>query len=458
MNKKKILLLSDDLRSHSGVATMSKEIVLGTIHKYDWVQLGTMINHPEMGKVIDISEDLKKNMGIENAYMKVYPYNTYGDMNVLRQIIKLESPDAILHFTDPHFWIWLYDNEHEIRKNIPIMYYHIWDNIPDPKYNRDYYESCDWIGCISKQTYGIVKRVGKMDTSKTYKPLEDWQVSYVPHGVNPNIFRPLTEFKDEGLKSSLLDKNYKFILFFNNRNIRRKKPADVMYAYKLFCDDLPVADAMQCVLVMHTSPVDDNGTDLIRVKNDLCPNYNVLFSQTVIGQDSLNEIYNMADCTINISDAEGFGIATAESVMAGTPIIVNVTGGLQDQCGFNVNGLGFEEEDYVKFGSLHNKEKWDFLSHGEWVVPVWSTSHKLNGSPMTPYIYDDNVNVGDVKDAIMRVYNWGRDKRKENGLKGREWFMKNLSSQNMCNKMIEGIETTFANFKKKNNYELYKII
>jgi hypothetical protein len=46
MNKKKILLLSDDLRMTSGIATMSKEIVLGTIHKYDWVQLGAAIKHP----------------------------------------------------------------------------------------------------------------------------------------------------------------------------------------------------------------------------------------------------------------------------------------------------------------------------------------------------------------------------------------------------------------------------
>ena len=35
--KKKILLLSDDLRMHSGIATMSREFVIGTAHEYDWV-------------------------------------------------------------------------------------------------------------------------------------------------------------------------------------------------------------------------------------------------------------------------------------------------------------------------------------------------------------------------------------------------------------------------------------
>ena len=46
MNKKKILLFSDDLRMSSGVGTMSREIVMGTVHKFDWVQVGGAIKHP----------------------------------------------------------------------------------------------------------------------------------------------------------------------------------------------------------------------------------------------------------------------------------------------------------------------------------------------------------------------------------------------------------------------------
>ena len=50
--------------------------------------------------------------------------------------------------------------------------------------------------------------------------------------------------------------------------------------------------------------------------------------------NQLNYLYNIADVTINIASNEGFGLGTCESLMAGTSIIVNVTGGLQDQCGF----------------------------------------------------------------------------------------------------------------------------
>jgi glycosyltransferase involved in cell wall biosynthesis len=451
--KKKILLLSDDLRMTSGIATMSKEIVLGTIDRYDWVQLGGAIKHPEFGKVVDINDDVRKRTGIEDANLKIIPYNGYGDIGILRKLLADEKPDAILHFTDPHYWQWLYDNEHEIRQICPILYYHIWDNLPDPKYNRDFYESCDWIGAISKQTYGIVHRVGKLIDEVTYKPLEDWQISYVPHGINPDVFKPIDKISDEINQFLFSKKKYDFILFYNNRNIRRKQPSDVIYSYRLFCDMLPKEQSEKCLLLMHTSPVDDNGTDLNAVKDAICADYDVKFTNIKLEQDKLNELYNASDCTINIANNEGFGLATAESLMAGTPIVVNVTGGLQDQCGFN-----YTADDYITFGTLHNRKSHGSTLHGEWVVPVWPSAINLNGSVPTPYIFDDRVNDDEVANAIAEVYSWGKESRKERGLKGREFAIEHLSAKVMCNKMVEGIEKTLKNYKPKERFNLYKIV
>ena len=451
--KKKILLLSDDLRMTSGISTMSKELVLGTIHKYDWVQLGAAIQHPEFGKVVDINQDVRDRTGIEDANLKIYPNHGYGDINILRTLLALEKPDAILHFTDPHYWQWLYDNEHEIRQQVPILYYHIWDDLPDPKYNRDYYESCDWIGCISKQTYGIVHRVGKMIDEVTHKPLEDWQISYVPHGINQKVFKPLDNVSDDIKKLIFGDKEYDFVLFYNNRNIRRKQPSDVIYSYKLFCDKLPKEHSDKCLLLMHTAAVDENGTDLPAVIEALCP-YDVKFTGLKLEQDKLNEIYNLVDCTINIANNEGFGLTTAESLMAGTPIIVNVTGGLQDQCGFN-----FTADDYISIGSLHNKEKSKHLVlEGEWAFPIWPSAINLNGSVPTPYIFDDRVNDDEVANTIATVYAQGRPERKRRGLLGREFMIKNLSSDIMNNSLIEGIERVFENYKPRKRFDLYKIV
>jgi glycosyltransferase involved in cell wall biosynthesis len=450
--KKKILLLSDDLRMTSGISTMSKELVLGTIHKYDWVQLGAAIQHPEFGKVVDINQDVRDRTGIEDANLKIYPNHGYGDINILRTLLAVEKPDAILHFTDPHYWQWLYDNEHEIRQQVPILYYHIWDDLPDPKYNRDYYESCDWIGCISKQTYGIVHRVGKMIDEVTHKPLEDWQISYVPHGINPKVFKPLDNVSDDIKKLIFGDKEYDFVLFYNNRNIRRKQPSDVIYSYKLFCDKLPKEHSDKCLLLMHTAAVDENGTDLPAVIEALCP-YDVKFTGLKLEQDKLNEIYNLVDCTINIANNEGFGLTTAESLMAGTPIIVNVTGGLQDQCGFN-----YSADNYITFGTLHDRKTHGSTLHGEWAFPIWPSAINLNGSVPTPYIFDDRVNDDEVANTISTVYAQGRPERKRRGLLGREFMIKNLSSDIMNNSLIEGIERVFENYKPRKRFDLYKII
>ena len=86
MNKKKILLMSDDLRMHSGVATVSRDIVFQTADRFDWVQLAGAIKHPDGGRVFDMSEALQIETGIENPYLKIYPINGYGNPMVLREI------------------------------------------------------------------------------------------------------------------------------------------------------------------------------------------------------------------------------------------------------------------------------------------------------------------------------------------------------------------------------------
>ena len=460
MAKKKILLLSDDLRMSSGIATVSKELVFGTFEHYDWVQLGAAVNHPEKGKEIDLGEDARKVSGVKDASLKIIPWTGYGDANILRELIMRHQPDVILHFTDPRYWRWLYEMEAELRQNIPILFYHIWDDLPDPHYNRNYYESCDWLGCISRQTYGIVSRVGNID-SETIQPLEDWQVDYVPHGINSNIYKP-TEVPQDFRKQLLGDKDYKFVLFWMNRNIKRKQPSDVIWAFKKFVDGLPEEDRDKTCLIMHTAPRDQNGTDLIEVADKIAPGCDIKFSTDRVTQEQLNWLYNLSDCTINIAGNEGFGLVTAESVMAGTPIIVNVTGGLQDQCGFKKKSTKkyFTADDYKQIGSLHDWRKWkDKVTHGEWVKPVFPRVQTMVGSLPTPYIIDDKVDVYDVTDAIRYWYDIPREERTKKALIGREEFLgeMGLNHTNMCKTLVDGIETTFKNWKPRKRFNVYKI-
>jgi len=461
MGKKKILLLSDDLRMSSGVGTMSKEFVLGTTHHYDWVQIGGAIKHPEEGKVVNMDESIRNETGVEDAKLTIYPINGYGNQELLREVMIREQPDAILHYTDPRFWRWLYEMEHELRQEIPIYYYNIWDDFPAPKYNEFFYESCDLIMNISKQTVAIVNDVWKKN------PPEDWQVTYLPHGINENVFYPISVFDDEykrveSLKKQLTDDSVEFILFYNNRNIRRKMPGDVVLAFKTFCDTLPKEEADKCALLMHTQPKDENGTDLPAVCEAICPEYKVYFSDKKLEPRELNYLYNMADVTINIASNEGFGLGTCESLMCGTPIIVNITGGLQDQCGFRLNGKHLTEKDYLEIKTLHDDRKWKNnkdLTWGDWVKPVWPSNRALVGSIPTPYIFDDRCRFDDAAQAIKEWYDMGHESRSKCGVSGREFVTSKesmMTGKMMSQNFIDHMDRAFEKWKPRKRYSIFE--
>lgn len=455
--RKKILLLSDDLRMPSGVGTMSREIVLGTSHRYNWIQLGAAINHPDAGKVMDASDSLSKELGIPDASLKIFPYNGYGDHNVIRYLMMTERPDAILHFTDPRYWLWLYHMEAEIRETVPLAFYHVWDDLPFPKYNVNYYRSCDLITCISRQTYNIVKNVW-LDGPKP----EKWQIKYIPHGINPKLFYNVTADDELKAVTDLRKKMFAgeevdFVVFYNNRNIRRKMTGDVILAYRHFLLQLPKEKQDKCRLLLHTQPVDDNGTDLYAVFRDVAPEVKFVFSTDRVPPSAMNLIYNNVDVVINMASNEGFGLSTLEGIMSERIIIANVTGGLQDQMGFRdeKGELLHEDKHYgSKWGSNHDGR---YKTHGEWVVPVFPNNLSLNGSPPTPYIFDDRADWREAGNKIMEVYKMSKAERVRRGALGRQYCLENgFTSADMCKNFIESLDAMFANWKPRKRWNVYK--
>jgi len=455
--RKKILLLSDDMRLHSGIATMARELVIQTAHHFNWVNLGGAMKHPDEKKGFDLSEDVNKQCGIEDSYVRLYATSGYGTAEIVREIIKAEKPDAILHFTDPRYWTWLYDIEREIRQQMPLMYLNIWDDYPAPLYNKAYYECCDLLMGISKQTVNINKLV--LEEATNGKIIE-----YVPHGINEDYFFPITpEYKNydkylQFKKNIFEGKEIEFVVFWNSRNIRRKSPGDVILAYRQFCDTIGEEKAKKCALIMHTQPVDENGTDLYAVRDAMCdPNYvNVFFSQDRLGAEQMNWLYNLADVTALISSNEGWGLSLTESMMSGTMIIGNVTGGMQDQ-------MRFEDEDgnwYTPSFEIPSNHMGRYKKHGEWAVPVFPSNISLVGSVPTPYIHDDRCDFRDVAQAIKQVYDLPKEERQRRGLVGHEWALSEesmMSGRNMGRNLIKYVDQTFEQFVPRTKYDILKV-
>jgi len=455
--RKKILFLADDMRVTSGVGTMAREIIEGTAHRFNWVQVGAAVSHPEAGKVLDVSDGVNQELGMTDASVKIIPYNGYGDSRLIRQVLEVEQPDAILHFTDPRYWIWLYQIEHEIRQKIPMFFYAIWDDLPYPYYNENFYRSDDWIGCISKQTYNIVKHVSRKE------PRAPWSLTYVPHGINTKKYHPISDNDPELLetrKTLFGDADVEYVVLYNSRNIRRKMTSDILLAFDHFMKQLPLEKREKCRLVMHTQKIDEHGTDLPVVIRDVVPDIEkyIVWSESRMETKYLKFLYNIADVTINLSSNEGFGLGTCESIICGTPIIVNVTGGLQDQCGFvNDEGEYLDPENDFNYEWGTNADG-RYSNHGEWAFPVWPASRSLQGSPLTPYIFDDRASWVEAADRLLEVYKLGREERKRRGELGRQYALGpgQFTAERMCELFIQDMENAWENWTPRKRFTLVK--
>ena len=453
-DRKKVLLLCDDIRMHSGVATMAREIVMGTAQHFNWVNIGGAIKHPDEGKGFDLSQDVNKEVGIEDADVKLFAVSGYGTPDVVRQVMAQEKVDAILLFTDPRYWTWMFEMEREIRQHTPIFYLNIWDDYPTPNYNRDFYRACDLLMAISKQT----KNINELVLGEEAK---DKVIKYVPHGINSEVFYPINKKEEvEDLaqlrKDMFLGREFDFVVFWNSRNIRRKSPGDVILSYRHFCDKIGPEKASRCALVMHTAPVDNNGTDLNAVVEALGTDYfNVFFSANKLTPAQMNQLYNVADVTMLISSNEGWGLSLTESMMAGTPIIANVTGGMQDQ-------MRFETEDgkWIEFSrEFPSNHMGTIKKCGKWAKPVFPSNISMVGSVPTPYIHDDRADFRDVAEAIEYWYNMSQEERDEAGRAAREWVTSEesgMSSSAMCKNVIESMDEAFAKWEPRSRFDLYE--
>lgn len=287
-------------------------------------------------------------------------------------------------------------------------------------------------------------------------------LSYVPHGLNPKQFYKQTpespdwndfvKFRDEFKNKHDVD----FVIVFNSRNIRRKQPGDIILSFRRFCDQLPKEQSKRCCLVMKTAPVDENGTDLIAVRRAICPNYKVLFDQDWRTPQQMNWLYNLADCTFFMSSAEGFGLAANESLLCGTMIIAPVTGGLQDQMRFE-DGDGNWVDVNCNFTSNHRGK---YKKCGKWAYPIFPRGRALQGSPWTPYIFDDYSDAEDAAIGLKYIYDLGPEQRDLNGLEGQKWVLgqeSGMSSPIMNERFCKSIDYLFETWNPKPKYEIVKI-
>lgn len=397
MKKKTILMLSDHPLSTSGVGTQARWLITGLTNtgKYSFRCFGGAVKHDDY------------NLNVVNQDFIIKPTDGFGDRNLLRQTLVQLQPDALVLFTDPRFFIWVWEMEDEIRKICPITYWHLWDNDPWPDFNRVLYESTDLINCINWPTYQMVKERFPEKTN------------YIPHAVPKDLYKPLPDEDVLRFKKKLLGENRldHFIVGYVSRNARRKMPSDIVVSWKMFLDELEKKHGhRKATLVMHTEPLDPEGPNLYHVIETMNVADNVIFSKSRVGFEEMSLLYNSFDTIVNRSCNEGFGLPTLESMMCGKPIIALKTGGLTRQ--------------------VQNYETGE-----QYGVGLDPDVRCLTGNQLVPYIYEDFISHKSLSDAYMKMYELGPEARKELGLKA----MKHAHEEYDIDKMIKEWDDSLTN-------------
>jgi len=393
MTKKiKVLTLSDHPLSPSGVGTQTKYVIEALLKsgKFEVLSLGGAMKHKDYTPTVvePYGED-----------WRIIPVDGYGTQEMIRSVIRNERPDILWFMTDPRFYEWLWDMENEIRPLLPMVYYHVWDNKPLPMFNKKFYESNDHIATISRVTHECVRGVAPETSS-----------SYIPHAVDSEYFYPRTLEERQSLRNQIVpaEDRDKFIVFWNNRNARRKQSGTLLWWWKEWLDKRDLSDKAQ--MIMHTNPFDVHGQNLNQIAAELnMENREVVFSTNKISLDKMYSLYTIADCTVNIADAEGFGLATLESLACGTPIIVNMTGGLQEQVMGQDGPFGF---------------------------PIYPMSKSIIGSQQVPYIYEDRISKEQLHSALDKMYALSSEERHELGLKGAKHVENNYNFNQFGEKWV----------------------
>ena len=410
--KKKIFMIADHPMAPSGVGTQTKyiaEALLAT-GRYKVVNLGGAIKHHDYTP--------QKVEGFDGDWV-VHPVDGYGNPQIIRSALAVEKPDIVWFMTDPRFYGWLWDIENEIRANVPMVYYHVWDNFPAPMFNKPFYISTDVIASISKVTRDVVNEVAP-----------EVENVYLPHAVDSDIFRKIDEEDIKNFAVESFPEHYnedRVIFFWNNRNARRKQSGSVLWWFNEWAEKIGPEKVQ---LIMHTEPKDPNGQDLEAIVRQLnADDGRIILSTQKVPPEVLSMLYNLADCTINIADAEGFGLATLESLSCETPIIVNMTGGLQEQ--------------------VTDGEEW-------FGIGIEPASKAVIGSQQVPYIYEDRVSKEDFHAALDSMYALTREERKELGQKGRQHVLKNYNFEKFRNDWVQLIDKVVeerGSWEDRKNYD-----
>jgi glycosyltransferase involved in cell wall biosynthesis len=186
-----------------------------------------------------------------------------------------------------------------------------------------------------------------------------FDASYVPHGIDTDVFRPVTEIGGRSVREVLGLPDDAFVVGMNAANkgsqkIRKSFP-QVFLAFAMFCKKRPDA-----ILYLHTEKFGHSaGVDLIRLAQACgVPEDSIMYTDQYayrmgLKPEMLAAMYSAFDVLASPSMGEGFGIPVVEAQACGVPVIVSDATAQPELCGSGWTVGGVPDWDEAQASWFH---------------------------------------------------------------------------------------------------------
>lgn len=332
-----------------------------------------MIKNGEDVTIIDIEDKNRKSNSLPITEIKVPLFSDKTDTSLgivhkikrvlysiavakkLKNILKNSKEKIFLHFHNQYnmFFFLKLTSAKEREKCICAYTNHsgIWTldwNESKDIINKRYFQEAE---CMKKADYLFVLNNKTKENAINHLGVNKDKIFLISHGVNTDIYKPLSVEEIEKTKSEINLSNKKIILQIGsvNENKGQKRALQML---------LPLMKERQELIYAYAGGIVDENyqNEILKFAKINQIEHQIKYLGMIPPGEELNRIYNIAEATIVPSKFESFCLVVIESFSAGVPVLLDENSSFS----FSESALLYTADNFeqvIKDNILDNKEQ-----------------------------------------------------------------------------------------------------